>query len=62
MSRRDLADVWECTVANISQIETGKRAPTLTQLMQFAGRTGVSVDALLAGVRLKDPKAKGKAS
>lgn len=53
ISRRDLAKVWRCTVANISQIETGRRDPRVSHLIKFAGLAGVSIDALLSGVQLK---------
>lgn len=53
ISRRELAKVWRCTVANISQIETGTRDPRVSHLIKFAKLTGVSLDELTAGVVLK---------
>jgi transcriptional regulator with XRE-family HTH domain len=59
VSRRELADLWGCGVANVGLVETGKRPPTLRQVALFASRFSISMDTLMAGAPLADDRKAG---
>lgn len=49
LTQADVAAMLGCTRGAVSQFETGLNKPNLETLIEFAGKTGVSLDWLLLG-------------
>lgn len=49
--RKWLANLWDCTVGNVAQVENGLRSLSLDRAAAFASALGISVDTITAGAR-----------